>query len=162
MAEAGVAAVVVNSGLRRLFRGHKRGWITMGVGGRMTWHLLRRHGPGFAHYGSTDQREKPGDGETLPDNPKAWIPAAAAVLKRDGARRLTALLTMKLGAMKAGDKLIAYGLAAYLLEGRSKDFVPFTLACAKRHDVDAVVKETLGYNDVAALSRALRRWLAQN
>jgi hypothetical protein len=153
---------VVDGALEARFRGHERGWITEGIGQRVTWHLLGRHGPGFVSLASTEMHQTAGDGERLPREAAQWNRVAAAVLRRDGPKRLAAVLTKRLNAMQASDVLVAYGLAAFLMETRPKEFLAFTAASAERHDVDAFVKETLGADDVAMLCRVLRRWLKEN
>jgi len=153
---------VINDGLRTKFAGHERGWITEGAGQRMTWYVLQRHGPAFVSLESTEMHTSNEEGHTLPEDPAAWNRAAAAVLKRDGPARLAGVMTRRLNAMGAPDVLVAYGLAAFLMETRPQAFLAFTRATIKRHDVDAIVKETLGADDVKMLASFLRRWCLEN
>ena len=152
---------VVGGGLAMYFRGSSRGWITEGVGQRITWYLQGAHGPSFVSLEKTE-RHRSGAHDKLPSEAGNWTQVAARVLQRDGPARLAAVLTKRLNAMGAADVLVAYGLAAFLMETRPEDFLSFTKATVKGHDMDSIVKKTLGADDVAMLTRVLQRWLTEN
>ena len=152
---------VIDSYLDRTFRGHKRGWITEGIGQRLTYTVTRQHGANYVSLSATERyQDEDEDADFLPDEPSAWPHAAAKVLERDGPKRLAAVLTMRLNAMKAGDVLVAYGLAAYLLEARPDLFLSFVKTSAEKNDANAICEEALGA-DVATVAWRIRRWLLQ-
>lgn len=152
---------VVDSGLDRRFRGKARGWISEGIGQRITWYVTGHHGPNFVSLNRTERLTGTEETVELPDDPRAWPAAAAAVLAHEGGARIAALLTKRLNAMTAADVLAAYGLAAYLMEARPESFLRFTEATAKGHDAQAIIRETLGADHAAMLARRLRRWLLE-
>ena len=153
---------LIQFGLYAAVGSHERGWITEGVGQRLTWYVLGYHGPNYISTEQTEAQRQAGSGGVLPHDDKRWNRAAARVLEKDGARRVVAVLTMRLNAMQPADVLVAYGLAAFLLETRPKQFLPFLKASAKRHDVDAIIQETLGADDAKMLTFHLQRWLEEN
>ena len=158
----GAVRQLINSGLQSHLGHHGRGWITEGVGQRLCWYVEGQHGPPFVSLQRTERHRTEEAEDTLPEEPTAWNRAAAKVLERDGPGRLVGVLTRRLNAMKAADVLVAYGLAAFLLETRPEDFQRFVRASIKRHDVDGLVKDTLGADDAAMLARYLTRWLREN
>lgn len=152
---------VIDSYLMYAFPGHQRAWITEGIGQRITWYVGADHGALFVSLERTERLRADGEsGVVLPEHAAAWPRAAAAVLERDGPRRLAAVMTMRLNAMQVPDILVAYGLAAYLLEARPEHFLPFARATVRMSDANAAVEETLGV-DMGTLSRRLRRWLLE-
>lgn len=153
---------LVNRGLVARLGSHSRGWITEGVGQRLCYYVERDHGVAFMSFKRTEQYQAAEGEDVLPSAPHAWNRAAAEILKRDGHERLAAILTKRLNAMQAADVLVSYGLASFLIETRPEDFLRFAEESIKRHDVDALVSDTLGADDVAMLARHLERWLSEN
>jgi hypothetical protein len=152
---------VLSARLDDAFPGTERGWISEGVGQRIVWYLAGEHGPAYVHIEGTDRSRREGaEDDTLPEDPAEWFSAAARVLGRDGPKRLAAVLTMRLNAMRASDALVAHGLAAYLLEARHESFTPFLKASVSSDDGEAVVHQALDA-DVAMLSWRLHRWLLE-
>jgi hypothetical protein len=135
-----------------------RGWVDEGVGQRLCWLVARRHGPSFVVLGGTEhagaEREEEVD---LPSEELDRIPAAAEVLGKDPARRVRALLTMRLNAMRNADALAAYALAAYLIEARPESLVDFLSACFASDDPEAMCRDGLGV-DAETLAWRVRRW----
>ena len=150
---------VVTWALARTFKGHKRGWVTEGISQRLCWYATGNHSPSYGHREQTDTKHA--EGATLPERPGDWIPAARRLLEDQGASALTGVLTRRLNAMRGEDVLVAYALAAYLIEARPQQFHDFVAASAKRHDVASYVKETLGAPSVEALVDRLVDWLAE-
>ncbi len=152
---------VIQSGLRRRFPGKSRGWITEGIGQRLTWYTTGFHGPFMVSLARTERLTVDEEEPELPDSARAWPRAAAKVLTKEGPRCVAAVLTKRLNAMRASDILVAYGLAAFLIETRPKQFVKFAEATKAGHDAEEIVRTTLGADDVAMLTRRLRRWLME-
>ena len=149
---------VVAGHLRTHFHGRDRGWLSEGVGQRIVWYVAAAHGPWFVNVAGADRGGARDDEEgDAVDYEAGWIPAAAAVLERDGPPRLATLLTKRLNAMHEPDVAVAYALGAFLLEGRPESFAKFARATMEGDDAEAMVEQALGA-DVAALSWRLRRW----
>ncbi len=160
-APLGALRQVIDGEVERRFRGHERGWLTEGVGQRLTWLIAGERGPHFVNLEGTERlRDDSTEGDTLPDDAAAWPGVAASLLERGGARRLVAVLTMRLNAMKPADVLVAYALAAYVLEARPDLFVSLAEASAQGDDAVAVIEETLGA-DPATVAWRIRRWLLE-
>jgi hypothetical protein len=157
-----LAARLVASGrLRRRFHDRSRGWIGEGLGQRLVWYGLRRHGASFVNVDQTDRGAGAEQGAAhAPATPEAWLSAASAVLDEGGPARLSALLTRQLNAMTTADVLLAYGLAAYLLEAQPTLLVPFLEANTSGDDAVAQVREVFDLG-VAELAWRLRRWLRE-
>jgi hypothetical protein len=68
---------------------------------------------------------------------------------------------MRLNAMQPRDVLLAYGLAAYLMEAKPEHFVKFVRATADRTDAEGIVEDVLGV-DLPFLAWRLRRWLLES
>ena len=152
------ARSVVGDHLWSAFRGQSRGWVTEGFGQRIVWYATGVHGRYFVNLEGTDT-ERAADEEKVPDDPAEWLPAAARVLGRpDAAPRLAALLTARLNAMRSSDVLLAYALAAYLVEGRPESLHAFVKASQTSDDATAVVRQVLDL-DVRSFAGRLRRWL---
>jgi hypothetical protein len=150
---------LINARLLRRFPGQVRGWISEGVGQRLTFFISGKRGPNFVNLVGTDNERQQSE-EVMPKDPRDWARKAADLLADKGDRRLAEALTMRLNAMKPSSVLVSYGLAAYLLEGRPDRFVPFLEASVKRHDVDAMVRDVLGA-DLDTVARRIRRWLLE-
>ena len=149
---------VIDQGLMRRFGKHGRGWIRAGLGQRMCWYACAEHGPNFVNLTQTSRERAT---VKVPDDPDQWPAAAARVLEKVGPAALTGVLTRSLNAMGGEDVLVAYGLAAFLIETRPDEFLPFVEATVKRHDVEVYVQETLGAPSVADLADHLARWLRE-
>ena len=151
---------VIDAALDGATPGQRRGWITEGMGQRLCWLTTAGHGPHYVNTSGTSavDLDKVEDQDELPEDDAAWLREAARILKRDGPKRLRAVLTKRLNAMRAADVLVAYALAAFLIEARPDTCVAFMAASSKRHDVNAYVEEVLGAPDVGVLAWHLRRW----
>jgi hypothetical protein len=155
------ARLVVSTRLSTRFQGRSRGWLGEGVGQRIVWYVLRRHGGAFVSVSETDQGAGAEMGAVgTPKDPAEWLAAAASVLDVDGPARLAGILTRKLNAMTTADVLLAYGLAAYLLEAQPTLLVPFLEANTSGDDAVAQVREVFDLG-VAELAWRLRRWLRE-
>lgn len=150
---------VISIGLKRRFK-HRRGWITEGVGQRFCWYAAGQHGPAYVNTKQTSKERARGE-VSVPESPDDWMKAAAEVLEKRGPAILASVLTRNLNAMRGEDVLVAYGLAAYLIEARPDKFAPFLEASAKRHDVEAFTRETLGVANLGVFTARLQRWLAE-
>lgn len=138
---------------------HERGWLTEGLGQRLTWHLSSEHGISFASLRGTE-RKRQASGSKLPADPAQWLPSAADVLERDGARALARVLTARLNAMTSDDVLVSYGLAAFLLEARPDLGPEFMKATTGSHDAAALAKKHLGAS-LDVVTKRLVRWLRE-
>ena len=132
------------------------GFVTEGLGQRVLFLALGVHGPPFVTIEDTDL---PGTDEDdpLPTNPREWMPRAARLLEGDGARRLEAILTARLNAMTTANVLVAYALAAYVLEARPDRLRPLVEGVAAASDAGKVVEEVFG-GDVGSLAVRVRRY----
>ncbi len=137
----------------------RRAWITQGLSQLLCWRAFRLHAPHTVSVEGTDHPQDI-DAESeipLPESTEDWMPAAAAVLARDPARRVRSLLTMDFNAFRSGDLLAAYALASYLFEGRFESLKPFLQAVAESDDPDAMCRTGLGA-DADVLAWRLRRF----
>jgi hypothetical protein len=140
--------------------GRARGWITEGFGQRLCWYVAERHGSYFVRIAGTDRGPSGDEDRTVPDDPAQWLPAAADVLEREGARRLVATLTRSLNGMGGSDLLVAYALAAYLLEARPEAVDPFLDASTTLDDARKTIEQGLGA-DAESLAWRLKRWISE-
>ena len=147
---------VVRRGFSFAFGSTTRGWFRGGIGQRLCWYATGQHAPVYAKFDQTDTTRVK---TTLPKDPTQWVPAAAKILEDHGTPAFVTVLTRRTNAMRTQDVLVAYGLAAYLIEARSDLFEAFVKASAKRHDADAFIPETTGARDVAAFVKRLLGWL---
>jgi hypothetical protein len=156
----GTARELIDEELDARFRGDReRGWIDEGLGQRLCWHVARRHGAYFVNVTGTELAGAMQDAEDLklPPVDADRIGAAAAVLTADPARSVRPLLTMRINAMRRRDALVAYALAAYLLEARPEALAPFVAASRGSDDPEAMCRDGLGM-DAETFVWRLRRW----
>jgi hypothetical protein len=142
------------------FRGRQRGWVSEGLGQRLCKHAAGRHGPGFVNVETTELLTGDDEDVRVPPETEEWMGAAARALDRDPGPRIRAVLTMRLNAMKGGDVLAAYALAAYLLEGRAEALLPMLEATMASDDADKQCRDALGV-DAETLAWRVRRWAAE-
>jgi hypothetical protein len=147
--------------LWRRLDGNLRSWVGEGLCQRICRHVAGRHGAASVDVSGTNRptADDEDDGPPL-DGERRWLPHAAAALQRDPARRMRAVLTMNLNAMRRADVLTAYALGAYLLEGRPEALAPLVKASAKIDDADKACREALGV-DAATLAWRVRRWVLE-
>ena len=135
-----------------------RAWAMEGLGQRLCRTVAGVHAAPFGLVMGTDRPME--DGEEASgrlDRDAAWLPLAAESLQVDPARKLRAILTMKLNAMRRDDVLVAYALGAYLLEGRPESLRALVKASAASNDAEQVCRDVLGV-DAATLAWRVRRW----
>ena len=135
----------------------ERGWITEGLGQRLTWHVTGRHGPAMVSFGQTESGADRNVEDVLPNPEREWLTAAARVLQANPVPRVEAVLTMRLNAMRVDDVLVAYALGAFLLEGRAESLAPFLKASLTLDSADRQCLDVFGV-DAATLAWRLRRW----
>ena len=141
------------------FNWPERGWLREGLRQRLIYLVSGKHGAHQISMRATEQYT--GDDDTvLPDDPDEWLEAAAQLLYEKGEARVARVLTARLNAMTSADVLVAYGLAAYLIEARPDLAFDFMLATTKGHNVAAIVKKHLGADLTTVVDR-LRVWLKQ-
>jgi hypothetical protein len=134
-----------------------RGWVSEGLGQRLTWHVSGQHGSAFVSFGQTESAEGRNVEQVLPAPNVEWLSAAARVLQLDPVPRLESVLTMRLNAMRIDDVLVAYALGAFLLEGRPESLSPFLKASLSIDSADRQCLDVFGV-DAATLAWRLRRW----
>lgn len=156
------ARAVVNEEVHARFSGGESGFVSEGLGQRLAFLALGEHGVPFVTVEGTDvPGADPDDEDPLPAEPGAWLLRAARLLERDGERRLAGVLTARLNAMTPGNVLVAYALAAYLLEGRAADLGGFVLQLQTAGDAAKAVEDGLA-GDVGSLVRRVRRFCLEN
>jgi hypothetical protein len=144
------------------FHGRNRGWVHEGLAQRLCWHLLGRHGPGTVDVSGTNQLDADDEASETPlPNDVDRLGPAAATLQRDPGRRMRALLTMNLNAIRLPDSLVAYALASYLLEARPESLRPFLEASMKHDDADTICDQALGV-DAETLAWRVRRYAMES
>ncbi len=161
LTETGGLRRVISTYVGVIARPKERGWMTEGIGQRITWYVSGRHGAPYVSLAGTGRlRAEEDDAVSLPRRPADWPQAAARVLTTEGPRALSIVLTKSLNGMERRDVLVAYGLATYLLEARPKRLVPFVRISARSHDAEEVCRKGLGA-DVASTAWRVRRWLLE-
>lgn len=158
----GAARQLLQRGIGVRFEGDRdRGWISEGLGQRLCWHLAGRHGAAFVNIGRTERATDRGEGALLPDPEQPWLPAAARALAEDPAPKIHAVLTMRLNAMRVEEVLVAYALAAYVLEGRPEGLAPLLKATLTLDDADRQSLDAFGV-DADTLAWRVRRWVLES
>lgn len=153
---------VLSQALHALVQGSARAWVIEGAGQRLTAALSGDLGPYFVEIGDTTSHVA---GEAPPlEIPReaAYWPATAVKLLEgeEGVQRMVRLLTAQFNAMNRADAVVAYGLGAYLMEGRPEKFVPFATASTTQHDGAALIREHFGVG-VGEFNRRLQQWLRE-
>ncbi len=141
------------------FRHGERGWISEGVGRVLTWHFAGFAGTPIVSIDQT-QVGKDDEDDAVAAPSGDWLVPARDVVRKATVPRLTALLTMRLTAMRTFDSLLAYALAAYLLEGAPEKAEALIEATVGSDDAEAAVRKALGFG-VETLLLRLRRWTAE-
>ncbi|MFO0932564.1 MAG: hypothetical protein U1E39_07630 [Planctomycetota bacterium] len=156
------ARAVVNGEILAAFPTADGGFVEEGIGQRLLYLALDAHGPPFVTIEGTDLPGADDDeGEPLPTNPREWLPRAARVLQTDGARRLGAVISARLNAMTPANVLVAYALAAYLIEARPDRLRPFVEGLEATSDASKLVEEVLA-GDLASLAVRVRRYCLES
>jgi hypothetical protein len=159
LADTSPVRTVIGNHLYRRFE-KPRAWVIEGIGQRLTWAVAGRQGPTFVNADAAG-RFAPDDPTTQPEDIAGWPAAAARLLASQGGERIArAMKAKQLTGLNAADALVAYGLAAYLLEGRPDDFAPFVEASDKGDDPRTVVSQVLK-TDIDALALRVHRWLLE-
>jgi hypothetical protein len=140
--------------------GVTRGWVSEGVGQRLMWHFLGRHGMPFLAFEGTDRPTDERDAAPLPARGSPWLRAAYEATDRGGPAGFRLLFTRALNAFHSADALMAYGLGAYLLEARPDSFVSFLQAAGTLEGPDEVCQSALNV-DADVLYWRVRRWLSE-
>ncbi|MEZ6006508.1 MAG: hypothetical protein R3F05_01900 [Planctomycetota bacterium] len=135
-------------------------WVMQGFSRRLAGYITPLKLPGSVTLSDTEMAPDEEDIVEAPESMEDWLAAGASVLRTNGPERLRRLMTVRTNAMRPSDEVLAYCLAAYLIEGRPDDVRPFLYACLGSKDADAMIREGLGI-ETPALARRLRRWLSE-
>lgn len=151
-----VVRATIDSWSLERFHHDDRGWVSEGVGRVLSWHFAGFAGTPIVSVEET-QLGKDDEDEAVPAPTGDWLVPAREVVRKATPRRLAALLTMRLTAMRTADTLLAYALAAYLLEGAPDRTEALIEATVESDDAEAAVRKALGFG-VESLLLRLRRW----
>jgi len=140
--------------------GLDKGWLWDGIGlyltrelcgSRLTWYV-----GGVAEQDETARRFAEG----LVDPKTNWIQEAYLLLEREKATPMCDLLRKDVSAMGLDDMVVAYAMAAWLLEGRWNDAPELLRRVGAGEEPEQALLEALGA-DCEELRERLVRWLAE-
>jgi hypothetical protein len=140
--------------------GLENGWLWDGIGMYLTRELcgsrLTWYAGGVAARDETSRRFVEG----LVDPKTNWIQEAYQLLARERATPMCDLLRKDVSAMGLDDMVIAYAMAAWLLEGRWSDAPELLRRIGAGEEPEQALLEVLGV-DCEELRERLVRWLSE-
>ena len=138
----------------------RHGWAWEGMGLYLVYHMTGTRLTYFFGRSGYSSNRKTTLWPTLQAPETRWLAAAYDLLARDDAPGLEFLLGRDVDTMRDEDILVAYAVAAYLLEGRP-DEAPIILRRIGAGEHPVLVFEDVTGESLPGLELRLRRWLGE-
>ena len=137
----------------------EQGWVFEGFGLYLVYQLLGTRLTQFV------QEDRYRDGseefnERIYGAGAKWLPEARAVMEGPEPPKLPFVLGADVNRMTQRDMLVAYALAAYLLEARPDQVDPILTAIGRGENPVETLEKRLQL-DLPGIERRVRRWLAE-
>ena len=136
----------------------RHGWAWEGIGLYRVYHMAGTRLTYFFGRSGYSSNRKTTLWPTMQAPETRWLAAARGLLQRDNAPGLEFLLGRDVDTMRDEDILVAYAVAAYLLEGRPDD-APVILRRIGAGEHPVLVFEDVTGESLPDLELRLRRWL---